>query len=568
MEATETSADAPSEDDAPRRRRRWVLPSIAVPAVVLVVLIIGWAVDSSSGGVARNVEVGGRAVGGRSESELAADVADVADDFAKTVVEIHTDDHVYETTAGDLGLMVDEDRTAQNALDIDRDTFVLFRPFAWVGAFLSQRDAAVAYQVNDDQVASALLDLEGDDRVAPTEPTVELADGTFKVVPGKEGSGIDPADVADALPAAARKVALGKPISIDVPTVAIPPLGTPAKAEAAAAGAEALVDQPITLTTSAGNREISSTVLRTWVTLTTEPDGTVVVDLDPTRVEASLKAAFANITGAPKDATFTIQDGKPVVVPEQPGRTCCGAGSATKIIEALRAGNRSIPLELVEGGAPSLTAAEISKLGIVEEVGSPTTFGPTTQHKCCESRVTNIHRIADLVRGQVIKPGATFSINGLIGPRTRAKGFVEGGAIIDGSFGTGIGGGISQFATTLFNASLYAGLDFGEYQSHSLYLTRYPKGHEATLSYPHPDLQIKNTTPYGVLIWPTYTDTSITVHLYSTKYFQSVTVGEATPSAAGNCTKWTTPRHRVYLDGTTKDDSVFARYRPAEGVNC
>jgi vancomycin resistance protein YoaR len=545
-----------------------VVPTIAVPSVILVVLIIAWAIDSSSGGVARNVEVGGRAVGGQSESELAAEVSSVAEEFADTVVKIRSDDHTYETTAAHLGLMVDEDRTAENALDVDSDTFVLFRPFAWVGAFLSERAAAVAYQVNDDQVASAVLELEGDDRVPPTEPTVELVDGVFKVVPGKDGSGIDPADVAEALPAAAGRVALGQPISIEVDTVALPPLGTPAKAEAAAAGAEALVNQPITLTTSGGNREISSDVLRTWVTLSTNPDGTVVVDLDPAKVEASLKSAFANIAGGPKDARFVIEGGRPVIVPEQAGRVCCGADSATKIIEALRAGERSIPLDLVDGAAPSFTAADAAKLGIVEEIGSPTTFGPTTEHKCCESRVTNIHRMADLVRGQIIKPGGTFSINALVGPRTRAKGFVEGGAIAGGVFVTGIGGGISQFATTLFNASLYAGLDFGEYQSHSIYISRYPKGHEATLSYPHPDLQIKNTTPYGVLIWPTYSDTSITVHLYSTKYLQSVTVGEPTPSPAGNCTKWTTPRHRVYLDGKTKDDTVFARYRPAEGVNC
>jgi vancomycin resistance protein YoaR len=545
-----------------------VLPSIIVPAVILVVLIIAWAVDTSSGEVARNVAIGGRAVGGSSESELAAEVRDAASDFADTVIEIHTEGRSYETTAGEIGLMVDEDRTAANAKDIDSDTFVLFRPFVWLASLVADRDAAVAYQLNGDKVTSTMLALEGDDRVPPTEPTVELVEGVFKVVPGKEGSGIDPADVAEALPRAAKATSLGEPIRIEVDTVALPPLGTPAKAEEAAAGAEALVNQPITLTTSAGNREISSDTLRTWVTLSTNPDGSVVVDLDPARVDPVLKGAFANIAGGPKDATFTIQDGKPVVVPEQPGRVCCGEGSATKIMESLRAGTRTIALDLVDGGAPSFTAAQAAELGIVEEIGNPTVFGPTTEHKCCESRVTNIHRMADLVRGQIIKPGDTFSINKLVGPRSRAKGFVEGGAISGGVFVTGIGGGISQFATTLFNAALYAGLDFGEYQSHSLYISRYPKGHEATLSYPHPDLQIKNTTPYGVLIWPTYTDTSITVHLYSTKHFSSVIVGEPTPSAAGNCTRWTTPRHRVYLDGRTKDDTVFARYRPAEGVNC
>src|SRR5690606_17376740 len=212
--------------------------------------------------------------------------------------------------------------------------------------------------------------------------------------------------------------------------------------------------------------------------------------------------------------------------------------------------------------APTFTAAEAAKLGIVEEVGRPDEFGPTTMHACCESRVQNIHRIADPIRGVVIKPGETVSVNDHVGRRTRAKGFTDGGAIVGGRFTTGVGGGISQFATTFFNAALFAGLDFGEYQSHSIYISRYPRGREATLSFPHPDLQIKNTTPYGVLIWPTYTDTSITVHLYSTKHFSSVTVGEPTPSAAGNCTRWTTPRHRVYLDGRTKDDTVFARYRP------
>jgi hypothetical protein len=70
-----------------------------------------------------------------------------------------------------------------------------------------------------------------------------------------------------------------------------------------------------------------------------------------------------------------------------------------------------------------------------------------------------------------------------------------------------------------------------------------------------------------VLVWPTYTGTSITVHLYSTHYVD-VTVGEPTASPAGSCTKYTVPRTRTYVDGRVEHDSVFARYRPAEGVNC
>jgi hypothetical protein len=127
--------------------------------------------------------------------------------------------------------------------------------------------------------------------------------------------------------------------------------------------------------------------------------------------------------------------------------------------------------------------------------------------------------------------------------------------------------GVSQFTTTLFNAAFFAGLDFGEYQAHSIYFQRYPYGREATLSYPHPDLQIRNNTPYGVLIWPTYTDTSITVTLYSTKHVSVEQTGQ-TKTLQGVCDRVRTERTRTYDDGRQVVDAVFAVYRPREGVNC
>ena len=105
--------------------------------------------------------------------------------------------------------------------------------------------------------------------------------------------------------------------------------------------------------------------------------------------------------------------------------------------------------------------------------------------------------MADLVRGAIVPPGETFSINEHVGQRTAEKGFVLAGAIANGEHVEEIGGGVSQFATTTFNAAFFAGLPFGEYQSHSECFDRYPRGREATMGFPHPDLQIKNDTPYG-----------------------------------------------------------------------
>ncbi|MGH9280464.1 MAG: VanW family protein, partial [Acidimicrobiales bacterium] len=208
----------------------------------------------------------------------------------------------------------------------------------------------------------------------------------------------------------------------------------------------------------------------------------------------------------------------------------------------------------------------------------------TTPHNAGEPRVTNIHLMADTIRGTIIPPGGTFSINGTVGQRTKAKGYVEAPIISNEyKFETDVGGGVSQFATTMFNAAFYAGLEIPEYFMHGLYISRYPYGREATLSYPGPDLKVRNSTPYGVLIWPTYTSSSITVSLYSTKYFASVEqTGQTkdekeakpppnTPEDApkpGPCVTVTTERTRVYLDGRSVVDRFGALYAPAEGWSC
>ena len=181
--------------------------------------------------------------------------------------------------------------------------------------------------------------------------------------------------------------------------------------------------------------------------------------------------------------------------------------------------------------------------------------------------MTNIQRFADLMQGVIIRPGETFSLNEHVGRRTTDNGFVADGAIVQGNFEPQVGGGISQYATTFFNASFFAGLEFVEYQSHSIYISRYPRGREATISWRRPDLKVRNTTDYGILVWNEYTPTSITVSFYSTKHLEV----EALPlkrSSDRQCRIDITPRLITYGDGSTTEDSVFALYRPGEGLDC
>jgi vancomycin resistance protein YoaR len=175
--------------------------------------------------------------------------------------------------------------------------------------------------------------------------------------------------------------------------------------------------------------------------------------------------------------------------------------------------------------------------------------------------------MADLVRGAVVAPGGTFSINDHVGQRTAEKGFVAAGAIRDGQHVDEIGGGVSQFATTMFNAAYFAGLEIVTSQAHSEYFDRYPYGREATMGFPAPDLAFRNDTPYGILIWTSYTDSSLTVTLYSSPHATAEQTG-TTESRAGACKVVTTTRTRTFPDGHTEQDTFRATYRPGEGIRC
>ncbi|MSO86532.1 MAG: hypothetical protein EXQ71_03300 [Acidimicrobiia bacterium] len=577
--ATPSHLIAPGPSKSTGTKRRWILAIISVPIVLLVVLITGWAVDTGAHQVPRNTSLAGVAIGGLGEDELAGRIAETSVGFASTPVEIVAGDSTYSTTAEALGLTIDEGKTTDGALNPNYGTPFLLRPFVWAKSFWTEHQAPLQFQVNTEQVAVNLVELQGEDRVEPTEPSVELVDGGLKGIPGKDGEGIDSATAATALMTAAQVAADNgeATIRLTVKQSPLPPLGSEEAAASAASTAEALTAEPIEIRAGNTSRTIKGDTMRSWVTLTSAADGTVAMAFDPTKVSVDLQRAFKDVDGHPVDASFTLGgNGQPVIVADQPGTICCGEGASTTILAALNNNTRSVDLELVPGPA-LFTVAAAKAYGIVRAVGgnnawrdgAPTTAGPgfTTYHAPTGARITNIHRIADLVRGAVIAPGATFSINDHVGKRTAADGFVEAGAISNGAHVNEIGGGISQFATTTFNAAYFAGLPITTSQAHSEYFDRYPRGREATMGFPNPDLAFTNDTPYGIMIWTSYTGTSLTVTLYSTPYANGAQT-DIVEAPAGRCTAVTTTRTITYPDGNTANDKFRARYRPSGSTTC
>lgn len=274
------------------------------------------------------------------------------------------------------------------------------------------------------------------------------------------------------------------------------------------------VAAPITLTAGGRPLVVQPADIAAALTFPAGPDGSLSPSLDGARLRSALGKRVAAVETRPRDAGFAVRDGRPVVVPAVDGRVLVTETLAATVSQLLRrAAPRAAELPLRNTPAKR-TTQQAQDLDINELVG---TF--TTRHPCCLPRVENIHRIADLVDGTVVLPGEVFDLNAEVGPRDKARGFVEAPQILKGEFVDRVGGGVSQFATTLFNAVFFGGLEDVEHQPHSYYISRYPPGREATVSYPKPDLIFRNDSPDGVLVDTRYTGTSITVDLYGTKRF-------------------------------------------------
>ena len=297
-------------------------------------------------------------------------------------------------------------------------------------------------------------------------------------------------------------------------------------------------------------------------------DGEWVVSVDYTGIANEVEAMFEDVGSEGGEASFRVVPGNgddPAtveIVPGTPGTVCCDSeASANRLARALTSNSDTVVLSLAPtDGERGVQWAQ--DLGITELVGS---F--STRYTPGQDRTLNIQRIAEITQGHIIEPGETWSLNERVGQRTTAKGFVPAGTIVNGHLTDSVGGGISQFATTIFNAAFFAGLEFDSYQAHTIYFSRYPYGREATISWPAPQLEIHNPTPYGILIWPTTTSNSITVDLYSTKWVDAEQTGQFENTVQVACTRVTTERTRTFLDGTVDVDTVFAIYRE-EGIGC
>jgi len=252
-----------------------------------------------------------------------------------------------------------------------------------------------------------------------------------------------------------------------------------------------------------------------------------------------------------RDATFRpLQSGRVVVVPARNGRVVHELATGRNILAAALAPGDRTARVVVTHVRPHRTTAQARALGITARIGRyETIYGGDP------NRIHNVQLVAHLVDGKLIAPGATFSFNHATGARTADKGFREAPVIINGELTTGLGGGVCQVSTTVFNAAYEAGLNITERTNHALYISHYPQGRDATVNYPDVDLKFVNDTKHWILVRTYVGSYSLDVELYGAPLHRRV-VSETRPlEETGGAPLERVPDPTTYIGSTVVEES-------------
>lgn len=250
----------------------------------------------------------------------------------------------------------------------------------------------------------------------------------------------------------------------------------------------------------------------------------LVLVINEERSTAFVSLISKSINAEPSNAKLAVVDGKAIITtPAVIGKALDQQQTKVDISNSLFArvsGNsvKADPISIslkVDIKKPEITDDAITTLGITELVGT----GTTDYRNSPSNRVHNIQIGATALNGVLLKPGETFSTLEKLGKIDAESGYLPELVIKNNTTVPDFGGGLCQVSTTLFRATLNAGLKITERQNHSYRVSYYepPIGMDASIFDPSPDFKFVNNFDKYLLIQSYIKGTKITFDIYGTK---------------------------------------------------
>ncbi|HEY1512947.1 MAG TPA: VanW family protein [Gaiellaceae bacterium] len=491
---------------APARSRLWTRLGLAGLAAIAVVLVLPLFFAGSKSRLAAGTSIAGIDVGGLTAAQAKSQLKAQADRLATVPVTFTAGGKQFRLTAEQLGVSADWGAAVDSAMR-NGGGIGIVRGYRRLSLEIFPQDVAPptrAYDAGLDYELQLITQKVN----APARDARLVRRGLhITIAGGAPGRTVDRHLARDKIVAALASFSRAR---VSLPVTVATPHVTIASLTAAQRRASLVVSAPVRVI-------VGDTTLRIprWRLAT-------ILDLDTVRFSGPAADRYfarleKQVDRAPKDAGFAVVSNGINVVPAEPGLALDVPRAATAVLAAAaRPVNRVVRLPLAVA-QPKRSTAAAQAMGITGAVGTyETVYGGDP------NRIHNVQLVAHLVDNKLIAPGSTFSFNGTTGERSAAKGFLEAPVIVNGELQTGLGGGVCQVSTTVFNAAFEAGLPITARTNHALYISHYPLGRDATVNYPDVDLKFVNDSGHWLLLRTFVGPSSLVVTLYGTPMHRRV----------------------------------------------
>ncbi|MBE0477144.1 MAG: VanW family protein [Coriobacteriia bacterium] len=535
-----------------KRSPVWFRFAVLPLGAVLLVSVLAVTADAVAmwGRVHPGVRVGGVAVGWMRPADARARLAAHAQDSLSRPVKLRFEEREWEVTAEKVGASVDATRHIEAAMGVGRRGPAASRLSARLAAWFRPVELPMRTDLDPKATDPLLDDVAEAVLRKPKDAAVKVEGGKARLEPAAVGVEMRREAVEESL----RAAFVSSERSVNVAVGFIPVSVADEDAAEALAHAERMASGPVRIEHEDRSWEFSARDVGSWLSFRAVPvpveaqaakgstssaespsaEGDVGTGqrmqleayVEGEKVARSVGPKVGGVGREPVDASFKVSDGRVTIVPSRDGTGPDMKALAKELTVVLKGDGERVVTLRTRRVEPEITTAKARGMGIKERIATySTNYDPTNR-----SRVNNIHTLAKALDGSLVPPGGTFSFNETIGPRTAEKGYQEAAAIVNGKLVPQLGGGICQVGTTFFNTVFFSGLPVVERRNHSFYISSYPKGRDATISWGGPDLKFRNDTEHWVLVKTGFGAGSLTVSLYGTDpgYEVAYTTGDFT----------------------------------------
>ena len=452
--------------------------------------------------------VSGVAIGGMSPDEAVTVLEESVGVKVNRKLEISAGDQVFEVRPRAAGVTLDAQATVEQATNTG------FNPLRVITDLIGSHEIEPVIAVDQNALTDSVASIADVVNLTPIEPKLSVTKNKITLTQGSDGLEVDREALGTAIVSAVTQTRS----TITAPLKVTPPRVSAADALNAEKLAEQAVANPVSVSVGEITASIAPETIARALSFTTQ-GSQLSPELDGAILHASIANQLKRAEQPGRNASFKIVNGSPVVVPSVVGSGVSDSELATAVLGVLSdpSGDRSVSVALGTRD-PELTTAAAQQLGINDKLSSFTQEFPYAEY-----RVTNIGQAADYVNDTILMPGETFSMNDTIKERTVKNGYTVGTIIGPGGvFEDALGGGVSAATTAVWTAAFFAGMERTDTRAHSLYISRYQPGLEATVAWGVFDMKFTNDSPNAVLIKTKMTNSSMRVTFWGTRQYDSI----------------------------------------------